>query len=80
MTFEIFLRDFEIFLRLAIFLRLFERVGDFFDRFAPLWKEEIDEFANIILEKLPVKTGNIYDAFMVMSMVEKIYSADKKGI
>ena len=44
------------------------------------WKEEIDEFANIILEKLPVKTGNIFDALKVMDMVEKIYHADKKGI
>jgi len=44
------------------------------------WKEEVDEFANIILEKLPVKTGNIYDALKVMDMVEKIYHADKKGI
>ena len=44
------------------------------------WKEEIDEFANIILKNLTVKTGNIYDAYMVMNMVEKIYKADKKGI
>ena len=44
------------------------------------WKEEIDEFANIVLKKLPIKTGNIYDAFMVMKMVEKIYCADKKSI
>ena len=44
------------------------------------WKEEIDEFANIILKKLPIKTGNIYDALMVMHMVEKIYHDDKKGV
>ena len=44
------------------------------------WKEEIDEFANIILEKLPVKTGNIFDALKVMDMIEKIYRADKQGI
>ena len=44
------------------------------------WKEEIDEFANIILKKLPIKTGNIYDALKVMDMVEKIYRADKKGV
>ena len=41
------------------------------------WKEEIDEFANIILKNLPVKTGNIYDAYMVMKMVDNIYRADK---
>ena len=44
------------------------------------WKEEIDEFANIILKKLPVKTGNIYDALKVMNMIEKIYHADKKSV
>ena len=42
------------------------------------WKEEIDEFANIILNNLTVKTGNVYDALEVMIMVEKIYHADKK--
>ena len=44
------------------------------------WKEEIDEFANIILKKLPIKTGNIYDAVKVMDMVEKIYRSDKKRV
>ena len=43
------------------------------------WKEEIDEFANIIIKKLSVKTGNVLDAFKVMTMVEKIYNEDKKG-
>ena len=42
------------------------------------WKEEIDEFANIILKKLSVKTGNISDALKVMEMVKNIYSADYK--
>ena len=40
------------------------------------WKEEIDEFANIILKNLPIKTGNIYDALMVMKMIEKIYFSE----
>ena len=44
------------------------------------WREEIDEFANIILKKLSVKTGNIFDALKVMDMVGKIYRADKKGV
>ena len=44
------------------------------------WREEIDEFANIILKKLSVKTGNILDSLKVMEMVEKIYLADKKPI
>ena len=42
------------------------------------WKEEIDEFANIIVKKLPVKTGNINDALLVMQMVQDIYRADSK--
>ena len=42
------------------------------------WKEEIDEFANLIIKNLPVKTGNIKDALKVMSMVKDIYYADKK--
>jgi predicted dehydrogenase len=44
------------------------------------WSDEIDEFANIVLKRLPVKTGNIYDALKVMHMVDKIYRADKKGV
>ena len=42
------------------------------------WKDEIDEFANIIIKNLPVKTGNIKDALKVMLMVKNIYFADKK--
>jgi len=44
------------------------------------WKEEIDEFANIILKKLKIKTGNINDALSVMNMVEKIYHGDPKNL
>ena len=44
------------------------------------WKEEIDEFANNILKNRTIKTGNVYDALKVMSMVEKIYKADKRSI
>ena len=44
------------------------------------WAEEINEFANIIIKKLPVKTGNVNDALQVMDMVERIYRADKKGL
>ena len=33
-----------------------------------------------VIKKLPIKTGNIYDALMVMHMVEKIYHDDKKGV
>lgn len=42
------------------------------------WKNEIDEFGNIIRKNLPVKTGNIHDALKVMQMVEKIYFSDKQ--
>ena len=42
------------------------------------WKEEIDEFAKIILNKLSVKTGNIDDALEVMKMVDSIYKTDNK--
>ena len=44
------------------------------------WAEEINEFANIIIKKLPVKTGNVNDALQVMDMLERIYRADKKGL
>ena len=42
------------------------------------WKEEVDEFAKIILNKLSVKTGNIDDALEVMKMVDSIYKTDNK--
>ena len=42
------------------------------------WKEEIDEFANIIKNNLPVKIGNFNDALEVMKMIHVIYKNDKK--
>ena len=42
------------------------------------WKEEVDEFAKIILNKLSVKTGNIDEALEVMKMVDSIYKTDNK--
>jgi len=41
------------------------------------WKQEIDEFAEIILKNLKVKTGNSKQALDVMNMVYKIYKDDK---
>ena len=41
------------------------------------WKQEIDEFAEIILKNLKVKTGNSEQALDVMNMVYKIYKDDK---
>lgn len=43
------------------------------------WKEEIDEFANIIKKNLPVKIGNFSDALEVMKMIYVIYKNDKKS-
>lgn len=40
------------------------------------WKEEVDEFADIIINDKPVVNGNSYDALKVMEMVCKIYYAD----
>jgi len=42
------------------------------------WKNEIDEFADIIVNDTPVESGNSFDALKVMEMVYKIYYADKK--
>ena len=43
------------------------------------WKEEIDEFANIIKKNLPVKIGNYVDALAVMKMIHLIYKNGKKS-
>ena len=42
------------------------------------WKEEIDEFANLVKNKSPVKIGNLKDALKVMKMINLIYKNDKK--
>ena len=41
------------------------------------WKNEVDEFADIILKNRTVKTGNSNQALQVMNMVYKIYQNDK---
>lgn len=41
------------------------------------WKEEVNEFADIILKDEPVVNGNSSDALKVMKMVYKIYYADE---
>ena len=41
------------------------------------WKNEVDEFADIILNNKVVKTGNSNQALEVMNMVYKIYHNDK---
>ena len=40
------------------------------------WKDEIDEFADIICNDKPVVQGSSYDALKVMELVFKIYNAD----
>tara|TARA_Y100000591_G_C21796413_1_gene679577 strand:+ start:306 stop:1319 length:1014 start_codon:yes stop_codon:yes gene_type:complete len=41
------------------------------------WRDEIEEFSNVIINNSSVKTGNIKDAILSMRLVEKIYHADK---
>jgi len=41
------------------------------------WKEEVDEFAKIILENKVVSNGNSADALKVMEMINRIYCADE---
>ena len=42
------------------------------------WKEEVDEFANIIIKNEKVKIGDINNAISVMKLIDRIYKADKK--
>ena len=44
------------------------------------WKDEIDEFADLIINDKPVDQGNSYDALKVMELIYKIYDADKNWI
>jgi len=40
------------------------------------WKDEIDEFADSIINDKPIKNGSSHDAFETMKLVYKIYWAD----
>jgi len=40
------------------------------------WKEEIDEFAQALVNKKPIKSGTYEDALTTMKLVYKIYHAD----
>tara|TARA_B100002051_G_C16708863_1_gene625474 strand:+ start:896 stop:1882 length:987 start_codon:yes stop_codon:yes gene_type:complete len=42
------------------------------------WKNEVDEFANIITNNCKVEIGNIKDALDVMKMIYRIYNNDKR--
>ena len=41
------------------------------------WKEEVDEFADIVINNKSVIIGNLKDALDVMLMIKKIYANDK---
>jgi len=41
------------------------------------WKEEVDEFADCIINNKPIDNGTSEDALKVMEMIFKIYKADK---
>jgi len=41
------------------------------------WKDEIDEFANCIINDEPVTNGTSYDALQVMKMIFNVYKSDK---
>jgi len=40
------------------------------------WKQEIDEFADAIIKKVPIKFGTSDDALKTMKLVYRIYYAD----
>lgn len=42
------------------------------------WRDEVDEFADIIINDKKVENGNSLDALKVMELVYKIYCADQK--
>jgi hypothetical protein len=42
----------------------------------PSWNAEIDEFANVIMNKLPIESGTSKDALLTMKLVHQIYYAD----
>lgn len=37
------------------------------------WKDEVDEFVDVIINKKPVRNGNINDAYENMKIVEEVY-------
>ncbi len=42
------------------------------------WRDEVNEFADIVVQGKPVENGNSTDALKVMEMVFKIYNADNR--
>ena len=46
--------------------------------FDPSWTAEIDAFADVVRNNLPIESGTSHDALMTMQLVHKIYYADQK--
>ena len=46
--------------------------------FDPSWTAEIDAFADVVRNNLPIESGTSHDALMTMQLVHKIYYADPK--
>ena len=42
------------------------------------WKDEVDEFATLIVKNKKVRNGTSSDALKVMELIERIYNADPK--
>lgn len=42
------------------------------------WRDEVDEFADLIMRDRPVTSGNSFDAEMVMDLVYRIYYSDEQ--
>ncbi|MEK7410655.1 MAG: gfo/Idh/MocA family oxidoreductase, partial [Actinomycetota bacterium] len=40
------------------------------------WTAEIDSFANVVINDIPIESGSSRDAFNTMKLVHKIYYAD----
>lgn len=58
-------------------------VGSFFETITSYlednsWREEVDEFADLIVNDKPVISGNSRDALQVMELVYSIYCADEQ--
>jgi len=40
------------------------------------WKDEIDQFADCIMNNKPIENGDCYEALNIMEMIFNIYKAD----
>ena len=42
------------------------------------WRDEVNEFADIIIKNKKIKTGNSEQALKVMTMIDMIYKNDRR--